>query len=82
MFLARWIARLIEGRRRTRQRREFHEVRDVCGYLDDQIAVVSMEIIRAEAELTGLAATRERLQTALAHFEQTASQTEALYRSA
>lgn len=82
MLLARWIARLVEGRRRARQRREFREVRDVCVYLSDQEAAVSIEIVRIEAELTGLQAMRDRLRVKRDEFERTLYQTEALYRSA
>lgn len=82
MLLARWLARLVEGRHRARQRREFHEVRDVCVYLSDQEAAVSIEIVRIEAELTGLQATRDRLRVKRDEFERTLYQTEALYRSA
>lgn len=83
--MLRWFARQRErlaARRQARQRREMHRLSDIAEYLDAQLARVNVEIVRSDAEMTGLRAMRDALVRRLAEANATHHQIEALYRQA
>lgn len=83
--MLRWLARRRERRlseRYERRRREMHHLSDIAEYLDAQLARVNVEIVRTDAEMTGLRATRDAPVRRLAEANGTQYQIEALYRQA